>query len=150
MSLDQNLGGNNKGREINNGDNVGKEYLTMKHAAYIYRKVELGSLINRNTIKGEIDQAVELDKMGDTSSDKNPYRELIVNNAGKIENTLSLMEQWSILSNEINYAQYSKNSKTFHVMSVKSTNKNRIIIGRKQGEKDRPTSEVSLVDTSDR
>ena len=35
-------------------------------------------------------------------------------------------------------------------MSVKSTNKNRINTGRKQGEKDRPTSEVSLVDTSDK
>ena len=36
-----------------------------------------------------------------------------------------------------------------HAMSVKSTN-NKINIGRKQGEKDRPTSEVSLIDMSDR
>ena len=35
-------------------------------------------------------------------------------------------------------------------MSVKSTNKNKTNIGRKQGEKDRPTSEVSLIDMSDR
>ena len=35
-------------------------------------------------------------------------------------------------------------------MSVRSTNKNKINIGRKQGEKDRPTSEISLIDTSDR
>ena len=35
-------------------------------------------------------------------------------------------------------------------MTVKSTNKNKINIGRKQGETDRPTSEVSLIDTSDR
>ena len=35
-------------------------------------------------------------------------------------------------------------------MSVKSTNKNKINIGRKHGEKDRPTSEVSLADMSDR
>ena len=34
-------------------------------------------------------------------------------------------------------------------MSVKSTNKKKISIGRKQGEKDRPTSEVSLIDMSD-
>ena len=122
----------------------------MKQADYIYRKVELGSLINKNTMKEEIDQDVELNKMDDTSGDKNPYRELIVNNAGKIENTLSQMEQWSILSNVINYVQYSKNPKTFHTMSVISTNKNTINRGRKQGEKDRPTSEVSLVDTSDK
>ena len=67
-----------------------------------------------------------------------------------MENALSQMEQWSILSNVINYVQYSKNPKNFHAMSVKSTNKNRINIGRKQGEKDRPTSEVSLVDISDK
>ena len=60
------------------------------------------------------------------------------------------MEQWSILSNVINYVQFSKNPNKFHAMSVKSTNKNKINIGRKQWEKDRPTSEVSLVATSDR
>ena len=60
------------------------------------------------------------------------------------------MEQWLILSNVINYVQYSKNPKNFHTVSVKSMNKNKINIGRKQGEKDRPTSEISLVDRSDR
>ena len=35
-------------------------------------------------------------------------------------------------------------------MSVKPTNKNKINIGRRQEEKDRSTSEVSLVDMSDR
>ena len=62
-------------------------------------------------MKEEIDPDVELDKMDDNSGDKNPYRELIVNNVGKIESTLSQMEQWSILSNVINYVQYSKNPK---------------------------------------
>ena len=47
--------------------------------------------------------------MDNTSGDENPYRELIVNNLGRIENTLSQMEQWSILSTVINYVQYSKN-----------------------------------------
>ena len=45
--------------------------------------------------------------MDDNSGDENPYRKLIVNNAGKIENTISQMEQWSILSNIIKYMQYS-------------------------------------------
>ena len=78
------------------------------------------------------------------------YRELIVNNAGKIESTLSQMEQWSILSNVINYMQYSKNSKNFHTMSIKPINKNKINKGRREGEKDRFMSQVSLRDTSDR
>ena len=62
--------------------------------------------------------------MDNNSGDKNLYRELIVNNAGKIENTLSLMEQWSILSNVINYVQYHKDPKNIHTMLIKPINKN--------------------------
>ena len=150
MPLGANLGRNNKGREIGKSNNISKEYLTTKRADYMYRKVELGSLINENTLNKEIDQDVEIDKMDDTSGDKTPYRELIVNNTSKIENTLSQMEQWLILSNVINYVQYSKNPKKIHAMSVTSTNKNKVNTGRKQRQKDRPTSEISLVDMSDR
>ena len=49
--------------------------------------------------------------MDDNSGDENPYKELIINNAGRIESTLTQMEQWSILSNIIDYMQYSKNPK---------------------------------------
>ena len=59
-------------------------------------------------MRQEIDQDIELVKMDDTTDDENPYRELLVNNTGKIETTLSQMEQWSILSNVINYVQYDK------------------------------------------
>ena len=50
---------------------------------FIYKKLELGSLINKNTIKEELDTDVELDRMDDNNGDENPYKELIVNNAGK-------------------------------------------------------------------
>ena len=60
------------------------------------------------------------------------------------------MGQWSILSNVINYVQCSKNAGNFHAMSIKSINKNQTNEGRKGGEKDRFTPQVSLVDTSDR
>ena len=50
--------------------------------------------------------------MDDNSGDENPFRKLIVNNAGKMENTLSHIKQCSILSNVIKYVQYSKNPKT--------------------------------------
>ena len=123
MPLGSNLGGNNERKEVNKSDSVCKKYLTIKQADYICRKVELGILINKNTMKEEIDQDTELDKMDDNSGDENLYRELIVNNAGTTENTLSQMEQWSILSNVINYVQYSTNPKNFNAMSVKSTNK---------------------------
>ena len=88
--------------------------------------------------------------MEDNSGDENPCRELIVNNEGKIESMLSQMEQWSILSNVIHFVQYSKTPKNFHTMSIKPVNRNKLNIGRKEGEKDRFISEVSLVDTSDR
>ena len=97
-------------------------------------------------MKEEIDPDVELDKMDDNSGDENPHRELKVNNAGKIESTLSQMEQWSILSNVINYV-YSKNPKNFHAMSIKPINKSKINVERKRGEKDRFTADVSLIDT---
>ena len=86
-------------------------------------------------MKEGIDPDVELDRMDNNSGDKKPYRELIVNNAGKIESMLSQMEQWSILSNVINYMQYSKNPKHFHTMLIKPINKNKMNVGREEREK---------------
>ena len=106
--------------------------------------------MNKNTMKEEIDPDVELDKMDHNSGDKNLYRELKVNNAGKIENMLSQMEHWSILSNVIIYMQYSKNPKNVCTMSIKPINRSKVNVGRKRGEKDRFTSELHLVDTSDK
>ena len=71
-----------------------KRFLSSKQTEYIYKKVELGNLINKNTMKQKIDPDVELDRMDDNSGDETPYRELIVINAGKIQNTLSQMEQY--------------------------------------------------------
>ena len=113
MPLGPKLGGNSKKNGIHKNNTIGKNCLTLRQADYIYKKVELGSLINKNTMKEEMDPDVELNRMDDNSGDENPYRELIVNNAGKIENTLSQMEQWSFLSNVVNYVQYSKNPKNF-------------------------------------
>ena len=124
MPLGPKLGGENTNRKINKVENISKEYLTTKQADYVYRKVELGSLINKKyNMRLEIDKDIELDKMDNTSGDENPYRELIVNNAGKIETTLSQMEQWAILSIVINYVQYNRNPKTFHTMSIRPVNK---------------------------
>ena len=78
-----NLGGNNKKKGMNKNDSVGKNYLTSKWADCIYRKVELGSVINKNTMKEEIDPDIELNKIDENSGDENPYRELIVDNAEK-------------------------------------------------------------------
>ena len=63
-----------------------------KQTKYIYKKVELGGLINRETLKEEIDLDAELGMVDDDSRDENLYKELIVNNAIKGESALSQME----------------------------------------------------------
>ena len=124
--------------------------LTPNQTEYIYKKVELGSLINKDVIKEEIDLDAELDKIDDNSEDENPYRELIVTNANKIENTLSQMEQWSILSNVINYVQYSKAPKNFHDVTSKPTNINNRIDKKTKNENiDESSLRVDLASISD-
>ena len=49
-------------------------------AKHIYKKVELGNVINIDTIKQEMDQDWDLNRLDDTSVDINLYRVLIVNN----------------------------------------------------------------------
>ena len=42
-------------------------------------------IINVDTVKHEIEQEKQLNRMGDESGEVNPYREHVVNNAEKIE-----------------------------------------------------------------
>ena len=61
-----------------------------------------------------------MDRLYDTSGDINPYRELIVNNAEKVDTVLSKKEQWSVLSNVVNYIQYNRHPKHFHNLDIKA------------------------------
>ena len=107
-------------------------------------------MINKDTIKEEIDSDAELDKIDDNSGDENLYRELIVNNVSKVENTLSQMEQWSILSTVINYVQYSKAPKNFHNMTIKPINANNKISKKAKNENiDEVSLKVDLASISD-
>ena len=74
-----------------------RDCLTPQQMDFIYKKVELGGFVNKSTIKEELDTDIELDKMDDNSGDENPYKELIVNNACKIENMLSQMVKVKVL-----------------------------------------------------
>ena len=105
--------------------------------------------INKDTIKEEIDSDVELDKIDNNSGDENLYQELIVNIVSKIENTLCQMEQWSILSNVINYVQYSKNPKNFHTMIIKPINNSKVSRGTKDKNIDEFSLRVDLAGISD-
>ena len=79
------------------------QYLTREQAKHIYKKVETGETINVDTMKLEIEQEKQLSQIDDDNGEVNPYRELVVNNAEKIEVQKTQMEQWSILSNSLNY-----------------------------------------------
>ena len=143
--MSQNSGGNN-----NKNNCRPRDCLTPQQANFVYKKVELGSLINKNMIKEELDTHVELEKMDDNSGDENPYKELIVNNASKIDSTLTQIEQWSILSNVINYVQYSKSPKNFHSMTIKPAKLNKVVKNTKSRNINESLLEVNLVDGSDR
>ena len=68
-------------------------------------------------------QEKQLNRTDDTSGETNPYKELIVNNAEKIEPLLALMEQWSIVSNALNYIQYDRHPKNYHSLGISAVNK---------------------------
>ena len=53
----------------------------------------------------------------------NLYQELIVNNAEKIEPFITQMEQWSGLSNVLNYVQHSRFHSMNHTLDIKGVNK---------------------------
>ena len=59
--------------------------MTPRQTNFIYKKVELGSLINKTTVKEELDADSELGRMDDNNGDENPYRDLMVNNVDRVE-----------------------------------------------------------------
>ena len=110
------------GQGSDNHPTVG-QFLTREQTSYIYRKVETGEIINTDMIEQEIEQEKQLNKIDDTSREINPYQELIVNNAEKIEPLMTQMEQWSILSNVLNYIQHSRFHSMNHPLDIKAVNK---------------------------
>ena len=70
----------------------------------------------------EIEQKRQINRIDDTSRETNPYKELIVNNVEKIEPLLTKMEQWSILSNTLNYIQYDRHQKNYHSLGISVVN----------------------------
>ena len=109
--------------QSNNSCPTVRQYLTRDQTKYIYKKVENGEMINTDTIQQEIEQEKQLGRIDNTSRETNPYKELIVNNAEKKEPLITQMEQWSILSNILNYAQNSRFNSMNHTLEVKAMNK---------------------------
>ena len=76
-----------------------------------------------DTIEQEMEQEEQLSKIDDTSGETNPYCELIINNAEKVEPLMTQMEQWSILSNVLNYVQHGKFHSIRHTLDIRAVNK---------------------------
>ena len=68
------------------------QLLTREKVGYVYKRTESGEIINVDTIQQEIKQDKQLNKIDDTSGDMNPYKEMIVNNAEKLEALMTQME----------------------------------------------------------
>ena len=110
------------GQVRNNHPTVG-QFLTREQTKYIYRKVETRVIINTDRIKQEKEQERQLNKIDDTNGEINPYQELIVNNAERIKPLMTQTEQWSILSNILNYVQHSRFHLMNHTLDIKAVNK---------------------------
>ena len=105
----------------------------------------MGNVINVETIQQEIDQDRGLERLNDVNDNINPYRELIVNNMEKIETVILQVEQWSILSNVVNYIQYDRYPKNFHNLNIRAVNKEK---NKRKSftEKDRQMLELNFGD----
>ena len=83
LPLDSRIGGQSRDSHPTIG-----QYLTRDQTKYVYKKVEMGEVINVDMIQQEIEQEKQLNRMDDESGEINPYRELIVNNAEKLESPI--------------------------------------------------------------
>ena len=81
--------------------------------------VETEDIVIVDTIKQEI-EVDKLDKMDDTNSKINPNHKIITNKVEKDDTIISQMEQWSILSNVVNYVQVDGHLKNYHVLDIKA------------------------------
>ena len=117
LPLDSRIGGQNR-----DSPTVGQN-LTRDQTKYIYKMEEIGEIINTDMIQQEIELEKQLDTIDDTSRETNPYKELIVNKAEKIEPLMTQMEQWSILSNVLNYVQHKRFNSMNHTLGVKAMNR---------------------------
>ena len=90
----------------------------MDQARHIYKKVELEGIANVDTIKQEIEEHKLSKNKIDDDEEVNPYHNIIMNNI-EWENIITpQMEQWSILSNVVNYVQHNRDPKDFYDLEV--------------------------------
>ena len=124
--------------------------MTPQQTNFVYKKGRIRQFDKQERDKEELDADVELERMDNNSGDENPDKELIVDNASRVDRTLTQIEQWSILSNVINYVQYSKNPKNFHSMIIKPAKLNKTVSNTKSRNINESLLEVTVIEGSDR
>ena len=129
LPLDSKIGG----QVSHDRPNVG-QFLTREQANYIYKKLETDEMINTDTIQKEVELEEQLNRMDDTNREINPYQELIVNNAERIDPLMTQMEQWSILRNVLNYVQHDKHYTINHTLDIKTVNKHKYKLDTRKEE----------------
>ena len=67
--------------------------MTRDQSNYVNKKIELGKVINTETLQQQLEHKRQLNGIDDTSREINPYKDLIVNSPEKIEPLLAQMEQ---------------------------------------------------------
>ena len=63
-----------------------------------------------------------------------------------METVLSQMEQWSILSNVVNYIQYDRHPKNFHNLNISAVNKEEYKRKSNKEEEERHVFELDFED----
>ena len=74
--------------------------------------VDQEKIVNVETFKQEIEDS-RLDKDNNNEEEENSYQNIIINEFDRKNTIASQMEQWSILSNNANYAQYDRYPRDF-------------------------------------
>ena len=74
-------------------------------------------------------------RLDDNNGQTNPYHELIVNNAEKIEPLMTQMEQWSILSYVLNYVQHGRFNSMKHTLDIKAVSRYKHKASTERGKK---------------
>ena len=109
--------------------------------------MESESIVYVYTIKQEL-EAYKLDDNNNLEEEDeiNPYHEIIANKVEKDNKDILQMEQWSILSNIVNYVQYDRHPRNFYDLGIKTVDQrsNKKIYSK---GKERQIIEVDFDDT---
>ena len=79
-------------------------------------------MINTETLQQELEHERQSNRIDERNGETNPYKELTVNKAEKIEPLLAQIEHWSILINTLNYIQYDRHPKNHHNLGISTVN----------------------------